>query len=165
MDAFHAIYDRYRADIYRFALFLTGDHAAAEDLVSDTFVRAFTARHRIREVSVKAYLLTITRNLFTDTRRRHREVVPLPDTVPDPSPGVDVRLDAASRLRAVRARLRRVARGDRKAFLMFVVRDMSYAEIASALGITVNAAKSRIFRAREALMRSSVTDANSLRGL
>jgi len=51
----------------------------------------------------------------------------------------------------VRARLRHVARGDRRALLLYVVRDMSYADIAATLGVSVAAVKSRIFRAREAL--------------
>jgi RNA polymerase sigma-70 factor (ECF subfamily) len=60
-------------------------------------------------------------------------------------------VERASALRQVRARLRRVARGDRRALLLYVVRNMSYAEIATALGVSVGAVKSRIFRAREAL--------------
>jgi DNA-directed RNA polymerase specialized sigma24 family protein len=44
-----------------------------------------------------------------------------------------------------------VPRADRRALLLFAVRDMSYAEIAAALGISVGATKSRIRRAREAL--------------
>jgi RNA polymerase sigma-70 factor (ECF subfamily) len=47
--------------------------------------------------------------------------------------------------------LRRVPRGDRRALLLFVFREMSYAEIAAALGITVGATRSRISRARDAL--------------
>ena len=43
------------------------------------------------------------------------------------------------------------ASGDRRALLMYVVREMSYEEIARALGISIAAVKSRIFRAREAL--------------
>jgi DNA-directed RNA polymerase specialized sigma24 family protein len=64
MDQFRELYERYYADVYRFALFLTGDVARAEDLTADTFVRAWTARERIRQNTVRAYLLTITRNLF-----------------------------------------------------------------------------------------------------
>ena len=63
----------------------------------------------------------------------------------------DVRVERASALQQVRARLRRVARGDRRALLLYVVREMSYAEIAHVLGVSVAAVKSRIFRAREAL--------------
>ena len=43
MDGFRDLYERYYPDVFRFALFLTGDVARAEDLTADTFVRAWTA--------------------------------------------------------------------------------------------------------------------------
>ena len=61
MDEFTSLYDRHYQDVYRFALFLSGDPTRAEDLASDTFVRAWLARDRIRQPTVRAYLLTITR--------------------------------------------------------------------------------------------------------
>jgi RNA polymerase sigma-70 factor (ECF subfamily) len=148
---FRELYERYYPDVFRFALFLAGDVARAEDLTADTFVRAWTARDRIRQETVRAYLLTITRNLFRDDLRAARPHVELDERLPDGAPTVDVRVERASALRQLRARLRRVARGDRRALLLYVVREMSYAEIAGALGVSVGAVKSRIFRAREAL--------------
>ena len=151
MDAFQQLYEQYYRDVYRFALFLTGDAARADDLTADTFVRAWTARDRIRQETVRAYLLTITRNLYRDVRRAARTHVPLDDQMPDSAPTVDVQVEQASALRQVRTRLRRVHRGDRRALLLYVFREMSYPEIAAALGVSVSAVKSRIFRAREAL--------------
>jgi RNA polymerase sigma-70 factor (ECF subfamily) len=151
MDSFREIYDRYYHDVRRFALFLTGDSARADDLAADTFVRAWQARDRIQHATVKAYLLTITRNLYRDQLRSSRHFVELEDTIVDAAPGADVQAQHASALRDVRARLRRVARGDRRALLLYVVKEMSYAEVAAALGISIGAVKSRICRARDAL--------------
>jgi RNA polymerase sigma-70 factor (ECF subfamily) len=151
MDSFREIYERYHPDVLRFALFLTGDRAQAEDLAADTFVRAWTARDRIRQETIRAYLLTIARNLYRDGRRRHRPSIELDDTMPDRGVAVDVHFQHASALQAARAQLRHVARGDRRALLLYVVREMSYGEVARALGVSIGAVKSRIFRAREAL--------------
>jgi RNA polymerase sigma-70 factor (ECF subfamily) len=151
MDGFRDLYERYYPDVFRFALFLTGDVARAEDLTADTFVRAWTARDRIRQETVRAYLLTITRNLFRDYVRTAQPHVTLDERLQDGSPMADARVERASALQQVRARLRHVARGDRRALLLYVVREMSYSEIAAALGVSVGAVKSRIFRAREAL--------------
>ena len=151
MDGFRDIYDRYYHDVRRFALFLSGDPARADDLAADTFVRAWQARDRIQHATVKAYLMTITRNLYRDQLRSSRQFVELEDTIPDAAPGADVHVQHASTLRDVRARLRRVARGDRRALLLYVVKEMSYAEVAAALGISIGAVKSRICRARDAL--------------
>jgi RNA polymerase sigma-70 factor (ECF subfamily) len=160
MDRFRDLYQRYYPDVYRFALFLTGDVTRAEDLTADTFVRAWTARDRIRQDTVRAYLLTITRNLFRDHQRVARKHVALDEQLADGSPMADVQVERASALQHVRTRLRHVARGDRRALLLYVVREMSYAEIAAVLGVSVAAVKSRIFRAREALAAPPVTRGN-----
>lgn len=152
MEAFQELYERHYPDVYRFALFLTGDPARAEDLAADTFVRAWIARNRIDLMTVRAYLLTITKNLYRDECRRARPVAAVVEEIPDPGPAPDVRVGHAMDLGRLRARLRQVPRGDRQALLMFIVRGMSQKEIADALGVTVGAVKSRIFRAREALM-------------
>jgi RNA polymerase sigma factor (sigma-70 family) len=151
-EAFREIYERYYRDVHRFALFLTGDTSKADDLTADTFVRAWTARHRIMHTSVRAYLLTITRNLHRDHLRAARRLVPLEDTFVDDSPRADEHALQASLLRQARAGLQAVSRGDRKALLLYAVKDMSYAEIARALGVSVGAVKSRICRARDALL-------------
>lgn len=150
MDDLEAVYGRYYRDVYRFALFLTSDSARAEDLAADTFVRAWGALGRVRQTTVRSYLLTITRNLFRDSQRRER-TVPLDESLPARGPALEAQIERASTLRGIRARLRGVASGDRRALLMHVVRGMSYEDIARALGISVGAVKSRIFRAREAL--------------
>ena len=158
MDGFRELYDRYYQDVHRFALFLTGDPTRADDLTSETFVRAWRARDRIQHATVKAYLLAITRNLYRDELRASRQStdreVELQDTIPDGAPGADVHVQHASTLRNVRARLRHVARGDRRALLLYVLKEMSYAEVAAKLGISIGAVKSRINRAREALAAS-----------
>ena len=151
MDAFRLIYERYYKDVLRFALFLTGDQARADDLVSETFLRAWLARDRIHQDTVKAYLLTIARNLDRDHFRASRRFVELQDTVEDGAPSVEAQAEHRSTLQDVRARLRRVARGDRRALMLFVFKEMSYTDVAAALGISVSATKSRIRRAREAL--------------
>lgn len=152
MRAFQELYERYYPDVYRFALFLTGDQGRAEDLAADTFVRAFIARDRIDLATVRAYLFTIAKNLHRDECRRARPLAEIPEAVQDPRPGVDVRVQHALELGRVRARLKQVAKGDRQALLMFVARGMTHQEIAGALGVTIGAVKSRIFRAREALL-------------
>jgi RNA polymerase sigma-70 factor (ECF subfamily) len=155
MSAFHELYERYYPDVFRFALFLTGDRTRAEDLAADTFVRAWTVRDRIQMATVRSYLLTIARNLHRDALRRERPAGATADDIVDPRPTVEAQVVSSMTLEQVRLRLRQVARGDRKAFLMFIVRGMSHQEIAAALGLSVSAVKSRIFRAREALIRST----------
>jgi RNA polymerase sigma-70 factor (ECF subfamily) len=159
MDAFEDVYARHSAAVRRFALFLTGDPAAADDLVAEVFVRAWRARERIEHATVRAYLLTIARNLYRDHLRSPAlHIVELDDTVADGEPGALARLECRARLQDTRARLRSVAPGDRRALLLYVVRELSYADIAAALGISIGAVKSRIARARAALRPTPAPD-------
>ena len=148
MVGFHELYERHWRDVYRFALFLSGNPAIAEDLASDTFVRAWTAKGSIREATVRAYLLTITRNLWRDLRRRDSRMVPLADA---DAPAIDARGDTLVDLGWTERQLALVAAGDRAALLLHARDGLSYEEIASRLDITVGAVKSRVFRARQAL--------------
>ncbi len=58
------LYKRYAGDVRRFALYLWGNVVMADEITSDTFVRAWTAADRIRQPTVKGYLFTIARNAF-----------------------------------------------------------------------------------------------------
>ena len=148
MVGFHELYERYWRDVYRFALFLSGNPAQAEDLASDTFMRAWTARGAIREATVKAYLLTITRNLWRDMKRRDLRMVPLDDAG---MPTVGAQGEAVADLGWTERQLELVASGDRTALLLHARDGLSHEEIARRLDISVGAVKSRIFRARAAL--------------
>jgi RNA polymerase sigma factor (sigma-70 family) len=154
-DAFREIYERHYRDVYRFALFLSGHPSKADDLTAETFVRAWTARDRIRQTSVRSYLLTIVRNLYRDQQRASRRLMPLEDMFVDDSPRPDEHAVYASSLRQVRAGLREVSRGDRRALLLYAVKGLSYAQVAGVLGVSVGAVKSRICRARDALVAFS----------
>jgi RNA polymerase sigma-70 factor (ECF subfamily) len=129
-------------------LFLSGDAALAEDLVSETFVRLWHARERVDLRTVKGYLFAIARNLYLQELRRTRRAAPLDDAIVDPSPGPVERADARAELRAVMTALQRLPEIDRAAVLMRADAQMPYAEIASALGISESSAKVKVHRAR-----------------
>ena len=57
-------------DVYRFALYLSGDPSLADDITSETFIRVWSSPEPVRLATVKAYLLTIARNLYLMERRR-----------------------------------------------------------------------------------------------
>jgi RNA polymerase sigma-70 factor, ECF subfamily len=64
-------YELYYEDIYRFILFMMGDRNCCEDLVHDTFVRAFTSFDRFEnKSSVKTWLFSIARHIVMDEIRR-----------------------------------------------------------------------------------------------
>lgn len=144
---FEELYRRYSADVYRFALYLSANASLAEDITSETFVRAWTSPSTLRPATVKGYLLAIARNLFIEEKRRGARRAELDESLPDRHDLVrhtEMR-DAARR--AIKE-LQTIAEGDRTALLMRVMHEMSHHEISIALGISLAAVKARIFRAR-----------------
>ena len=150
---FHSLYERYAPDVYRFALYLSGDAALADDITQEAFVRAWVMPGEVRGGTVKAYLLTIARNLFRAEGKRAARQVALPDALPDQKPGPEVVADGRLELTAVLEALQTLPEVDRAALLMHAQDNMPYAEIAAVLGLSVAAAKVKVHRARIKLNR------------
>src|SRR5262245_51989130 len=129
---FGGLYERYAQDVYRFALYLCGDPAYAEDIAAETFVRAWTAPGEIRVGTVKAYLFMIARNLYRAGLRRSARQAELAPELPDPAPGPESVAGARQELRAVLDALQQLPEVDRAALLMHVQDGLPYAEIAAA---------------------------------
>lgn len=145
------LYRGHARDLYRFALFLSGRHDQAEDLVSETFIRLWNARGRVDLATVRAYLFTIARNLYIQQQRHRRRGADLDDRLPDSAPGPEQQAGGRDELRAVLAALQTLPEIDRAALLMRANDELSYAEIASALGIPEVSARVKVHRARLAL--------------
>src|SRR5689334_3758013 len=130
MTGFHELYDRYARDIYRFALYLSGDTALAADITSETFIRVWSSPEPVRMATVKAYLLAIARNIWLMERRRsgrHEELDPrLPDAGHSLAHDLEVKDELARVLRA----LQELPELDRAALLMRASEGLAYEEIA-----------------------------------
>ncbi len=155
MTDFSALYQKYAPDVFRFALYLSGNRAEAEDLTSETFVRAWTSPEPIRSATVKAYLFTIARNLFLQGLRTKKRHVELPEEEKqqfhDPKPGPHAQAEKKAEYEAVLAEMQRLPEADRAALVMRAFDGMAYEEIAQALGIPLATVKVKIHRARLAL--------------
>ncbi len=145
---FGQLYERYAQDVLRFALYLTGSRAEAEDFTSETFVRAWIESDALRVGTLKAYLFMIARNLRVDWRRREARRGELAREPADPAPGPESETGGRSALRAVIVSLQRLPEIDRAALLMRSQDEMSYDTIAAALGVTAAAARVKVHRAR-----------------
>jgi len=151
MTDFSALYKKYAQDVFRFALYLSGERSEAEDITSETFVRAWTAPGEIRTETVKAYLFAIARNLFLQKLRRKKRRVELDEDLQDAQPGPQVQAEDKAELEAVLAGLQKLPEIDRAALLMRAFDDMPYEEISRALALPLSTVKVKIHRARLAL--------------
>ena len=153
MTGMETIYRSHAESVYRFAYWLCGDGHEAEDIVSETFIRAWGGLENPAVGTIKAYLFTIARNVFLARRKRNARYTALPERVAAPSLPPDAPAERRDQVRAVMAAMQELNESDRAALLMRVQHDLSYQEIARSLGISIAAAKVRVHRARLRLNR------------
>jgi RNA polymerase sigma-70 factor (ECF subfamily) len=135
-----------------FAFSLTSDPARVDDLVQDTFLRAWANIDRFeRGSNLGAWLFTILRHAFyTDYRKRRHEVE-------DPTGIHAARLKALPEqettlaLAELRLALAHLPRSHREALLLVGAEGMTYEEVAMLQGVAVGTIKSRVNRARQQL--------------
>ena len=148
MTDFQVLYEKYAQDVFRFAYFLCGNRADAEDIASETFVRAWNASGRIRQSTVKAYLLVIARNCYLQSLRRRGRESPLDEDFVDPRQAPHDSAEQRAELNHVMRGLRQLPELDRTALLMSAAEELSYEQIAETLSLSIGAVKTKIHRAR-----------------
>ena len=154
LDGAFEEYVRATADgIYTGALRMIGDRADAEDVMQETYARAYRAlqgydRERIRALRVRGWTWTIAANLCRNRlrSRARRPQAPLGDRErPDPGPGTEE--EALSEMgAALREALLELSFPQRAAVVMRHVLDLSYEEIAAALDRPVGTVKADVHR-------------------
>lgn len=76
MDTFEVLYQKYKQDIYHYLLYLCKDPSLAEDLMSETFLKAFTSLHQLKKQDqIKTWLFTIARNMFLSECRKKKVTI------------------------------------------------------------------------------------------
>lgn len=136
-----------------YALSLTRDRDAAEDLVHDTVVKALTGRHSFQPgTNLAAWLFRIQRNEFISGLRRRRPTVPV-DTAIAESLSHPPHQDSGLIMREFMSAFGKLAAAQREALLLAVLEGLPYEMIADHTGVSVGTVKSRISRARDTLER------------
>ena len=144
--------------LYNFAMYLTRNPPEADDLIQETYLRAFRFSHRFQPgTHLRAWLFQIMRNTFlTFYRLREREAAIAEDGVPDwdvpmfhDAPEPDTRaMEAHTDLERAMSRL---PEEFRTVLLLAEVEGLPLEEVARVMACPVGTVKSRIFRAKERL--------------
>ena len=161
-------------DVYRFAVSLTRDEADADDVVQETFLRAYRSWHTfIPGTDCRRWLFTICRNVFLRSRERQRPTVDLEDGEQDAVAAGSVyaaaremgyddiyaRVDLAP---ALRDAIDELAEPFRSAVLLVDVEDLTYEAAAEVMEVPIGTVRSRLFRGRRLLQEKLLTVAEDL---
>jgi RNA polymerase sigma factor (sigma-70 family) len=155
--AFSVIHDRYRQRLFAYSRqMLGGSRQDAEDALQDVFMRAYSSlRLNDRPLSLRAWLYRVAHNRCIDQLRR--PAPPAADLFDTSRKPLLDPMDEAERredLRQLVADVRRLPEQQRSALLMREIDGLSYAELSSALGISLQAVKSLLVRARIGLVEA-----------
>ncbi|MBT2289831.1 sigma-70 family RNA polymerase sigma factor [Paenibacillus albidus] len=148
------VYQLYVTDIYRYLRFLCQDHHAAEDLMQETFYRAYLYLEDCREDKIKPWLFRVAYHVFVDyTRKESRSVVQgeaFFRTIahPDKTEEILLRQEEWEQINLVVAGL---PENQRHALLLHDFHGLTYREAAGILNVGLSQYKILIFRARQKL--------------
>ena len=152
-------------DVYRFALSLSRNEAEAEDIVQETFLRAYRSWHTYQPGSdARRWLFTICRNVFLRMRERGRRQVEAEDGDVEAlaavreqesarRDGVDELLTRIDLAPAISNALDQLQEPFRSAVVLVDVEDQSYEAAAEVLGVPIGTVRSRLFRGRRLLQQ------------
>jgi RNA polymerase sigma factor (sigma-70 family) len=154
-EVFAVLFDRYAADIHRYAARRLGA-GAADDLVAETFLVAFRRRsgYDTGRSQARPWLYGIAATLIARQRRSEQRLYralartgldPLPEPIADQ---VVRRVAAQGQQRHLAAALAGLSGAEREVLLLLAWGGLSYEEIAEALGVPVGTVRSRLHRAR-----------------
>jgi RNA polymerase sigma-70 factor, ECF subfamily len=156
MEATERVFERLVLDhqdrIYALGLALTGNRHDAEEVAQDTFLRAYRALsgyspERVRELKQRAWLHQIAVNVVRNRVRGHRpRLVELNGSEPDNSSGPEEDVIRRAEIDALAARVACLPARYRVAVVLRHVQDLSYAEVAEALGQPVGTVKANVHR-------------------
>lgn len=147
---FEALVHAHSGELYRYAFWLCGQDALAQDLVQQTYLRAWRSLDSLREdVAAKAWLATILRR--EHARLFERKPMPTTDIdeldLGDAAPGPEHHGEDA----VLRAAIARLEPKYREPLVLQVLGGYSCSEIAGQLGISESAVMTQVFRARQKL--------------
>jgi RNA polymerase sigma-70 factor, ECF subfamily len=164
-DAFGALYQRRRPDVYKFALHMTADGGVAEDVVQDAFMTVMREAGRFEpgRGAVTAWLCGIAKNHLRQRLARDRRLEPLAhDDEPEAVTPANVlgEIIRAEQVESLRRAILLLPLRYREIVVLCDLQELSYQDAADALSCAVGTVRSRLHRGR-ALLASKLTAAQA----
>ncbi|OAB39418.1 RNA polymerase subunit sigma-24 [Paenibacillus macquariensis subsp. defensor] len=153
------VYRKYMMDVYRYLRLLCRDDATAEDLVQETFYRAYIHLENYKDENVKSWLFRVAYNAFIDMLRKEKRSVVREKAffhgLADPSASrPEAQLLHKEAMEEVEEWISALPDLQQQALLLFDMSQFSYQEAANIMGVTLSHFKILLFRARQGLRRN-----------
>lgn len=155
-DALGLLYRRESGSVYRYALALAGDEAAALDALQEAFAQLLRGPQAFQagRGSLGAYLAGMARHQLLNQWRDARRHIPLDEAAEDEAdlvPASDTRLHDEQQQGQLWAAIRRLSWPQREALVLVDLQERPYEDAAAIAGISVDVLRTRLHRARQRL--------------
>lgn len=148
------LYKLYMADVYRYLLCLCKDQYLAEDLLQDTFFKAYLYLEDCPPDSVKPWLFRVAYNSFIDSVRKSKRTSTMDsdtlNNIEDPK-NTEKDLIIKEQLSLVQRVMKNMPEKQKEALKLCVFKGLSYKEAADIMKISISHIKILVFRARQTL--------------
>ncbi len=141
----------YRTSLFHFVLKRVADPADAEDLVQEVLIKAYTNFATLQDATkVRPWLYQIARNAIIDFYRQHKPLAELADDLPAPA-ALTEDASEAEFAQCLTPLIEQLPANYRQAIRLAEIEGLTQQEVASAQGLSLSGAKSRVQRGRKLL--------------
>ncbi len=152
-EAFGDLYNRYKSELYCYACAILKDHALAEDVLHDAFIQLYQTGGTIHSPgALRKWLYVVVRRLSLNTLYWHQRSEPLDEDKPSEEPSPLEIVEQHTTDEMVQNAIGQLSAGFREVIFLREYLQLSYAEICEITGVTLPAIKSKLFKARKALV-------------
>lgn len=150
-DKYHLLVNQYQRDLLRYAYWLTGNKEVAEDILQETFLRAWRNIDQLNDVgAAKSWMITILRR--ENARRFERKQLPMVDLDTELLVDQHDAYEAQQQQEQLQQSIMMLADDYREPLMLQVIAGYSGDEIAKQLNMNKNTVMTRLFRAKKQLM-------------
>ena len=151
-DKYHQLVNQYQRDLFRYAVWLTGDKQVAEDILQETFLRAWRSIEQLNDIdAAKSWLITILRR--ENARRFERKQLHMVDVDTELIVDQHNAYEAEQQQDLLQQSIMMLASEYREPLMLQVIAGYSGDEIAKQLNMNKNTVMTRLFRAKKQLMQ------------
>ncbi|MGP4040026.1 RNA polymerase sigma factor [Gracilibacillus sp. D59] len=162
MGSIDKIYQKYFRDIYRFLLSLCHDHYTAEDIVQETFLRAYLYLEFYDNENVKTWLFTVAYRSFIDHYRKQKKAVTKEGSffhrIKDPRSPLHEQLLINEETKQILIWIKELPKKQQHAIILHDIHGLPYKEAAKVMNVKLSHYKVLLFRGRQTLRERKEND-------
>jgi RNA polymerase sigma-70 factor (ECF subfamily) len=148
------IYESYAKEVFRYLFSISLDYEMTEEIVQETFFRAYLYIEKLRDEQIKPWLFRVAYNLFIDLKRKEKKLVRKSTDffdVENKTLNTEDQIIVQERLHTIIKYINELPANQKNALILVSIHNFTYEQTAKIMGVSESNVKILIFRARQSL--------------